>query len=793
MRFSFLLALSAALASPAVGGERTLIDDGWRFHLGDAPGAEAADYDHSSWRQLDLPHNWSIEHPTEPDAPSAGPGGYHRMGVGWYRRELPPATDGERLSVEFEGCYGDTQVWLNGERLGKHLYGYTPFALELPDARADGPNVIAVRVDNSAQPNCRWYSGSGLYRHVWLRRSGEITIEPESVWLKTLRLSDERVLAEVVFSVENTGDAEQAHSATVSLFAPSGQQVTRKNVGINAPAGGAAEATVRLEIDEPESWTPESPALYELRVELTGPEGKPIDKASQRVGLRTVEVNAERGFLLNGEPVVLYGGNVHHDHGPLGAASYDAAERRRATLLKRAGFNAIRTSHNPPAEAFLDACDELGLLVIDEAFDGWRASKLAKDYGDHFDEIWRDELSAMVRRDRRHPSVVMWSIGNEMYERGKPSGVRYAHALADHVRELDPTRPVTAGVNGLGERPWSELDPLLEPLGACGYNYEIGRYAADHQRLPRRVMYGSETYPVDVFKSWRATTTQPWVVGDFVWSAIDYLGEAGIGRAYPAGEEPKTHWEAEHYPWRGAACGDIDLVGQRKPISYYRNIVWDRGETLYAWVVDPAGQPWSLTPWATEPARADWTWNVGDGTPLTVRAASRWPRVRLMLNDEPVGEADAGEENEFLASFSVPYRPGELVAIGLDRQGAERERVRLTTAGPAARLELRAEAPSVSADRQSIVQVDAAVVDARGRVQPLEEKLVRFEVAGPAELIAVGSADLTSPRAYTGDRFETHQGRMQAVLRGTGLPGEATLTATAEGLPPRTARVSFTD
>lgn len=796
----FLIALWPLVGS-VLAGERHLIDNDWRFHLGDVAGAERPGFNDDGWRRVELPHDWGIEAPTAADAPAGGAGGYHQAGVGWYRHTLDLAAakrSAETLLLEFDGVYRHAQVWLNGELLGSHAYGYTPFSFDITDhVRDDWPNVVAVRVDNSAQPNCRWYSGSGIYRHVWLRTHGEIAINPTSVWTHTAEAGSDQARVAAHFAIENDSGKKTPLQALVRLLNDTGKVVAEATHNCVTQPDEANEQLVTLEVPQPRLWSPDLPQLYTLSIRLTAADGQdesPLDRHSQRCGLRTISLDSRQGLLLNGEPVILYGGNVHHDHGPLGAASFDDAERRRVQILKSAGFNAVRTSHNPPAEAFLDACDEFGLLVVDEAFDGWKKHKVPYDYGSDFDENWRGDLAAMVRRDRRHSSVIMWSIGNEMYERGDESGARLSHDMTQFVKSLDATRPVTAGVNGLGPRPWSDLDRLFAPLDVVGYNYEIARFAEDHKRLAGRVMMTSESYPADALASWRAVTTQPWVVGDFVWSAIDYLGEAGIGRVYPPGETLKAHWEADHFPWRGAACGDIDLLGHRKPISHYRQIVWDRGAKLGLAVTPPSGgDPWQPTLWGVKPAEAHWTWNVPQGEPLQVQVYSRWPRVRLELNGQVVGEAATGAAQAFRAEFDVLYEPGELIAIGLDSTGTARERKTLKSAGPAARLALSPSRGAAPADRQSLVYLDVEVVDAAGQLQPQDDRMIRIQMAGPATIQAVGNANLLSQEAYRGSESLAFHGRGQCVLRGTGRPGAVIVTVEADGLPEAQATIEFVE
>ncbi|MCO6046223.1 DUF4982 domain-containing protein [Aeoliella sp. ICT_H6.2] len=799
-RFPSLLLVLCFSPSILVASERVLLDEGWRFQLADPADAQLPGFDDAAWRRVDLPHDWSVEASPQNDAASEGHGGYHQTGVGWYRRPLEVGETSLKsiYRLEFDGVYQNAEVWVNGHRLGEHLYGYTPFSFDITPylkTRSNASNVIAVRVDNSDQPNCRWYSGSGIYRHVWLRKLPPVHIEPASVWCENKPhepFSD----FHLHYTVINSTDMDQIVYVEESLPEQASQSGKNRVHKLRIGAGKKVDVHRPIRLGSARSWSAEFPHLQQLQLRLLTQEdaaSDAMDVVDHTFGLRSVAIDPQRGLLLNGEPIVLFGGNVHHDHGPLGAASLDIAEARRVRLLKQAGFNAVRTSHNPPSDAFLDECDRQGLLVIDEFFDNWAKSKVNRDYGPHFEGIWRDELLATMDRDRRHPSVVMWSIGNEVYERGDESGQRLAQELAQCVREHDQSRPVTIGLNGLGEGNWDRLDPMFGAVDVCGYNYETNRYETDHRRLPMRVMYASESYPKDAHESFAAVESQPHVIGDFVWSAIDYLGEAGIGRVFPPGEEARRHWEGTHFPWRAAACGDIDLIGHRKPISHYRNIVWDRGERLYLAVEEPTanGDPWQLTPWAVEPCLDSWTWSVPEKTMLTVHAYSRYPQVRLQLNGRIIGEASTGQAEEFHASFRVPYEPGELVLEGM-QQTAVNQRIKLATAGETASIDLEPEQGTIAAGRQSIAFINVRLVDEQGTTQPVEDRQLEFSVAGPAEIVATGNADPTSRHAYANSGCPTYQGHALAVLRSTGEVGAVTLTARCEGLPEADCKVEFT-
>jgi beta-galactosidase len=778
--------------------EVRLLDDGWAFHRGDAPGAEAPSHDDSAWQRVTLPHDWSIAGPVSRTEPVAGHGGYFPTGIGWYRLKFPAsaAWQGRRVEIEFEGSYMNTEVWLNGVSLGKWVYGYTPFRFDLtPHLKTGADNLLSVRVDNSAQPNTRWYSGSGLYRPVWLRVIDPVHIPAGGVFVTTDELTHDQ--ARLTAHVEIINSSERVHGLVLhsAILDPQGRFVVSTNLRLSLPAKGSWKSTIPLVVPKPRPWTPDSPALYQVVTRLVDETARDVqlyDAVTTRFGIRTARFSAERGFELNGGSLKLLGGNVHHDTGPLGAASFARAEERKVELLKAAGFNAVRVAHNPPSTAFLDACDRLGLLVMDEIFDGWEKKKNKQDYGTHFKECWARDVEAWVRRDRHHASVVIWSAGNEMFERGSASGQRIAREIAARIREFDTSRPVSAGVNGLAKpEDWPKLDPLFAAFDIAGYNYELTRHAADHARVPERIMMAAESYQTETFANWAAMTDHPYVIGDFVWTALDYLGEAGIGRVFPPGEEAKKHWEGEMFPWHGAYCGDIDLTGWRKPISHYRNIVWDRGEKLHAAVFAPApgGGNWNVTPWSLPPALPSWTWPGQEDKPLKIEVYSRHEAVRLELNGKSLGEKPTTRAQEFKAEFTVPYAAGELKAIGL-RDGKPVETFVLKTAGKPAKLRLTADREKLTSGGQDLVFVTVEALDASGLWQSQADSRVTFKVEGAGSLAAAGTGDMKSLDSYQGPERALFQGRALAVVRSTSGPGEITLTATAPGLPPATIRLT---
>ncbi|MDQ8179135.1 glycoside hydrolase family 2 TIM barrel-domain containing protein [Pelagicoccus sp. SDUM812005] len=774
--------LAAALLPLATGRETVELTQGWEFARVQ-PGAAPR------WQEVSVPHDWSIDLVRSAAEPSAGGGGFFPTGSGRYRLELPAPKRwiDQKLILDFEGVYRNATVYVNGAQKWTTESGYTPFSIDITEeVELGASNLIEVHVDNSAQPNSRWYTGSGLYRPVSLRVVDPIHIDPREVSVATWYISEDGMLGTVDISATARNQSAAAADIQIDLaiIDPDGLPIAHYSETGEAPAGKSFTVTPKLGVPHPRLWSPDTPHLYRL-VSRSFVDGRLTDRQETSFGIRTLKFSASEGFQLNGQSFELFGGNAHHDHGPLGAAAYRDAEYRKARLLKEAGFNAVRTAHNLPSTAFLDACDHYGLLVIDEAFDGWKSKKLKHDYGEIFDANWQQDLEAMILRDRNHPSVIMWSIGNEVYERGKESGIEIAEKMAATIKAIDKTRPVTAGINGLGKpEDWPKLDRLFSHLDVVGYNYEIDRHAADHERLPKRIIYASESYLDDAFKSWKTSVENSYVIGDFVWSAIDYLGEAGIGRVFPPDQEARPHWEGSHFPWHGAACGDIDITGARKPISHYRNIVWDRGETLYAAVEPPStdGKPWNKHNWASSPRLASWTWpTVKPGSKLTVEVYSRHPRVAIQLNGNRIGTRPTGEKQEFKAVFEVPYKKGTLSAIGLDENGNEVERFELKTAAAPQTLSLMAEQPLLGKTPNSLRFVHLEIADQEGLWNPAHDAPISYTLTGPARILAIGSGALDSNERYGANPRSTHQGRALVVVE---ISGDApvTLSASANGL-----------
>jgi beta-galactosidase len=803
-------------------------DSNWKFLLGDPTGAEARSFDDSSWRRVDLPHDWSIEGRTDKKNPTGSGGGFFPAGTGWYRKTFnaPAEWKGRRVGVEFDGVYRDASVYLNGHKLGTQPYGYTSFRYDLtPDLDFSQPNILAVRVDNSAQPNSRWYSGSGIYRHVRVIVTDPIHIAHWGVFVTTAQASSEAAKVTVRTRVANESGADAGLTVEAAILDRTGSTVGSAQSASSAARGSESETSQEIAIARPALWSPDAPVLYSA-VTRVRKNGKVLDEVVTPFGIRTLEWSAEKGLLLNGRSIKLAGGSVHHDNGPLGAMAFDRAEERRVQLLKSAGFNAVRTSHNPPSPAFLDACDRLGLLVLDEAFDTWKASKAKFDYGRNFDEWWQRDISAMVLRDRNHPSVIFWSIGNEIPEVLVERGPAIAKQLATQVRSLDSTRPITEAfpTSTSGQFP----DAVISNLDITGYNYNIAtHYEEDHRRVPSRIMMTTESLPSHVFDEWRLAKDNTYILGEFVWTAMDYLGESGIGswlygtpeQAAQAGKfsafmqdstmvdklflamangvdltaamsksDDKSGMGAlaalfPGYPWHAANCGDIDLTGNRKPQSYYRDILWNGGDRVYATVrlPEPDGKKTIAIMWAVYPTIPSWTWPGQEGKEMQVEVYSGAEKVRLSLNDKLIGEKPTGRTEEFKAMFTVPYSPGTLKAVGVKGDRVVAESI-LTTTGKAARLRMTADRTTVQADGQDLSFVTVEALDSEGRFQPNADQELQFAINGPGVIAAVGNGDGRDTDRYQGNGRKLFQGRALVVVRTSKDVGPILLTASAQGL-----------
>jgi beta-galactosidase len=755
---------------------------------------------HGNESSVTLPHDAMLGEPRSAAAPSGPHGSYFPGGRYLYTREwVAPANAADRnFAVVFEGVYGASVVRFDGETVGENVSGYREFAVPLPRVTGGSTHRIEVDVDNSALPNARWYTGSGIYRPVWLEDVGSARIARDGVSVTTTSI-DGPAVVDVVVEVEGVADA--AAQVTVTLEDADGAQFT----ATATPSDSVAHLTVTIAAPRP--WSDSSPHLYKTTVALAV-DGTVVDTRELNAGLRTIEVDARDGLRINGRGVLLRGACVHHDSGLLGAATLRASEFRRARLLKAAGFNAVRSSHNPLSRDFLDACDVHGLFVLDELTDVWFAPKSAHDLAARFDELWADDARSMVEKDRNHPSVIMYSIGNEIGETGSERGIDTARAIAGYVRNLDPTRPTTLALNfmlnvmaAFGKSPIdvSEHDAekvekkpsaasstmanilanriggmvqvisklpkadtasrdALAAVDVAGYNYAWGRYRADARRYPDRVVLGTESMPGDIAKIWDLAERLPNVIGDFTWTGWDYLGEAGIG-TWSYGNEPASL--AKKYPEITAGCGLIDITGHPGAALLLSKAAWGllTSPQIAVRPLDRAGVKVRRVAWRSTDAVQSWAWAGAEGRIADIEVYSTDDEVELILNGRSLGRKRAGKSRGFVTRFREPYAPGELVAVGY-RGGVETARSSLKSAN-APRLRLVAE-PRDGLDA-AFVRIELA--DDNGVVEMLADDDVTVEVTGAAVLAAYGTGASATEQSYLGRSHRTHYGRALAVLR----------------------------
>lgn len=785
-----------------------LFTDHWTFHPADDRVGTA----------VRLPHDAMIGETRSADAGTGNHGGYFPGGRYVYRRQWTAPRDAgdRRYRLRFEGVYGDTRVLAGGREIARSQSPYREFTAPLDGISAGTSVLIEVDVDNSHVPGSRWYTGSGIYRPVWLESVSPVEFSRDGVHVLTHAIGAGADGNEALVDVVVQLDGDVPDGATVSAELSDSGRIAAS--GDTVAASGTAE--LRLTVPDARLWSADHPNLYDLNVRVHA-DGTVLAERHERTGLRTLDVDARRGLRINGQPVLLRGTAVHHDNGPLGAATFAAAERRRAKLLKDAGYNAIRSAHNPLSRAFLDACDELGLYVMDELTDVWFRPKTPHDESSRFRAEWPIDAADMITKDRNRPSVIMYSIGNEIAESATAAGVEVARDIQAYFAEHDPTRPTTIAVNPLlammasrsGQKDEAgELPPERKPatstaanqaaakmgrlmvlastlpaadratrdvfsvVDIAGYNYGYASYKGARRRYPDRVIVGTESMPGDLPAIWKRVTSVPGVIGDFSWTGWDYLGEVGLGYWSYGSEQGGI---AKPYPGVLAGCGVFDITGTPGAALMLAQAVWgitdDPGVAVRP--VDRASERPNKTPWLASDAVASWSWHRCTGT-TEVEVYSAHDRVELVLNGRSLGRRRAGAAAGFVARFRVPYEAGELVAIAY-QAGREVGRTALRTANDL-RLQLRAESNRLSGpDDLAFVWVELA--DDDGTVDFATEDEVTVTVTGAGTLVALASAAPETTGTFTDAVHHTHRGRALAIVRGGDTDGPTTVRATSTG------------
>ena len=768
-----------------------------------------------------LPHDALRDVERAVDAPGKGSAGFYPGGAFSYQKtfDVPAVWAGRIVRLEIQGAFRHAMVFVNDEFVGNRADGFAGFFVDLtPCLRFGEENTIRIEV--RAGQDSRWYAGAGLHRPVLLHVDEPIHIDPDGIRITTIRVEADQAVVDVATSVTNRGLVTEARTVVTTLTDPEGVVAESESTPVTIAPGRTALVRQRLYVQQPSLWSVDSPSLYTAITTLD-------DESAGVVtvhGIRTVTVDPKKGLRINGEPVLLRGACIHSDNGPLGAASIARAEERRVELLKAAGFNAIRSAHNPASPSLLDACDRLGMLVMDEAFDMWARGKTDYDYAIDFAQWWAADLESLVAKDYNHPSVILYSIGNEIVEVGTPHGSIMARELAEHVRALDPTRLITNGVNaalavlddlpgvlaseqGLNELMGSAGPNMMSAIASSaavtrrteesssvldvlGLNYAESRYGPDADTFPHRVIVGSESFPSQIGDIWPLVLAGPNVIGDFTWTGWDYLGEAGIGATAYA-EDPAANAALEReYPYLTAWCGDLDITGFRRPASFYREIVFGLRTEPSISVLRPQHHGHTITqqsPWAWSDSVSSWTWPGFDGQPVTVEVAAAADEVALLVNDLEVGRAAVGVLRPMLATLDIAYQPGILTAVAYTG-GSEVGRTTLSTATGDTELRVSIDRPSLRNDETDLAYVSIELRGANGVLVTGDDRAVTVEVDGPGVLAGYASAAPATTERFDAATRTTFDGRALAVIRPTD-EGTVTLRAHADGLAERLIRI----
>ena len=793
------------MAQPIAGGnvrQKINFDLGWKFHLGQVDGAERSVLDESGWRDIQLPHDFSIE--GKFSGMNASGTAYLPGGIGWYRKTftLPEADRGKKISIYFGGVYEKSEVWINGHYLGYRPYGYISFYYDMTPFLNYGEqkNTIAVRVDNSITSDSRWYTGSGIYRHVWLRVTSSVHIKQWSTTVTTPSVNDRQAQVKTNSQIINESDQAQKISLEQVIINPEGNQVAKSISHYQLQSGQIQAINHLLTLEQPDRWSIDHPVLYKLKT-IVESEQQVLDVDTTTFGIRGFHFDANKGFFLNGKSVTIKGVCLHHDAGALGAAVPDREWVRRLKIMKEMGANAIRTSHNPPSQILLDLADQMGFLVMDEAFDEWELGKKkwiqgrnvgqdldSKGYGKYYDvhgysdyfRKWsKRDIQDMVRRDRNHPSIILWSIGNEVdypndpyadstrshYEKWRPSPDQLAdiaRVLYHDIKEIDRSRPVTAA---LANTPVSNKNGYAELLDVAGYNYQEQYYDQDHHHYPGRKIIGSENG--DSYRAWKAVTDNDFVSGQFLWTGFDYLGEAG------------------RFPTRSSASGLVSLSDFKKTGFYFRQSLWSDKPMVYLATIAPKRED---HPGSWSPVMEYWNWSKYKGKEITVIAYTNSESVELYLNGKSMGTQKLTGSKNHVLRWEVPFTAGTLRAVAYNN-GKEIAHYELKTAGKPSKIVLKSDRKTIGSNQRDIANIEIQVLDKNGIVVPDADNEVSLTIDGPARNIGLDNGDHQNVNSYKDNNHRVYKGKARMVIRSTGDKGTIHVLASAPGLKEATVEI----
>jgi beta-galactosidase len=802
-------------------------DKAWSFANVELADADQVSFDDSKWRIVNLPHDWSIEDlPNQEPDKVVGPftkssigraaTGWTVGGTGWYRKKF--VTDqgfrNKLVSIYFDGVYMNSDVWLNGRHLGSHPYGYTPFYYDLtPYLKPAGQeNILAVRVRNEGKTS-RWYSGSGIYRNVSLTITDPIHVDTWGVYITTPEVSKNSASVKISTTINSREKSNNTISLVTTLVDPSGKAVgnTKNELQLDGGKSGTVEQT--LSLANPMLWSLELPQQYKAITEVKKGDIT-IDLVETKFGVRSIKFDGTKGFLLNDKAIVLKGGCIHHDNGPLGSAAFERAEERKIEILKKNGYNAIRSSHNPLSQKILEACDRIGMLVLDEAFDTWVRPKNPDDYNLYFNQYWKKDIQAMILRGRNHPSIIMWSIGNEIWEAPDLVGVETARKLIDEVHRLDPTRPVTEAfvyTPPYTQHPLKDYANHASLLDVEGYNYflEVGQphFERDtlttnfldcrHTNNPNKTVVITESLPLYALENWNKSEQSPWMIGSFKWTAFDYMGEAGLGKSrITRNSRPELKgligmglFFKDEWPIYNSGSGDFDVIGGKKQASYYQDVVWRNSpvEMLVHYPI-PEGMKEAVATWGFPDELKSWNWPGQEGKKLQVLVYTRSKLVKLELNGKVIAEQTL-PEGSITTTFNIDYQPGTLVAKsynGVKLTGTNT----LKTAGKPVGIRLVADRTTINADLNDLSYVNVEIIDANGNVVPnIDDLEVTYQLTGNATIAAVGNGNVADMSSFQQNHKKVYQGRGLVIVRPNGNPGKITLKASVAGLKDSTIEI----